>query len=211
MPTWNELFEQEEFRWKNPHEQVVALVPQLKARGARRLLDLGCGAGRHLVYLAREGFEVFGLDSAETGLQHSREWLAREGLTAELRKGDVAQIPYPDQSFAAVISLYVIYHKTLAEMQQVIAEIYRVLKPGGFALISLMSRRGYRYGPGQEIEPHTFITDRGDDSGIPHHYSDLAEIEMLFARFAIRRVELEEEPVEGKQMHSHWQVLVEKE
>ena len=45
---------------------------------------------------------------------------------------------------------------------------------------------------------------------ILHHYSDLAEIEKLFARFAIRRVELEEQIEEGNR-HSHWQVLVEKE
>ncbi len=210
MPEWNELFKQEEFRWKNPHGQVVALAPRLKEQGLRRVLDLGCGAGRHLVYLAREGFEVYGLDIAENGLSHAREWLTREGLAAELRRGDIAEIPYPEQFFDAVISLYVIYHKTLAEMRQVIGEIHRVLRPGGLALVSLMSRRGHRYGHGQEIEPGTFITDRGDDSGIPHHYSDLAEIEQLFARFAIRRIELEEEPVEGKQKHSHWQVLVEK-
>ncbi len=211
MPDWNELFKQEEFRWKDPHAQVVALVPPLKARGARRVLDLGCGAGRHVIFLAHEGFQVCGLDLAETGLAHAQAWLLREGLTAELRRGDIARIPYPDGFFDAVISLYVIYHQRLTGIKQVVAEIDRVLKPGGLALVSLMSRRGYRYGRGEEIEPHTFITDVGDDSGIPHHYSSLAEIETLFAGWAIRQVILEEEPVEGKQVHSHWQVLVEKE
>ena len=210
MPTWNELFAQEEFRWKNPHAQVVALVPLLRERGARRVLDLGCGAGRHTVYLAREGFEVCGFDIAENGLAHTREWLARERLTAELRQGDIEQIPYPAEFFDAVISIYVIYHKKYAEMQQVIAEIHRVLKRGGLAVVSLQSTRGWRYQQGKAIEPGTFILDVGGDAGIPHHYSNLAEIEKLFARFAIHQVEQEEHYEEGKR-HSHWQVVVEKE
>jgi SAM-dependent methyltransferase len=210
MPTWNELFTQEEFRWKDPHEQVIALVPSLRARGTRRVLDLGCGAGRHVVYLAHKGFEVCGFDTAENGLAHTHEWLTRENLSAELKQGDIAQIPYPDEFFDAVISIYVIYHKTYAGMQGVVAEIQRVLKRGGVALVSLQSKRGYRYRFGEEIEPDTFITSIGADAGMPHHYSDFAEIEGLFDRFIIRRVELEEHIEEGNR-HSHWQVVVEKE
>ena len=210
IPSWNELFTQEEFRWKDPHAQVVALAPLLRERGARRVLDLGCGAGRHVVYLARAGFDVRGFDLAENGLAHTREWLARENLSAELKQGDIAQIPYPDEFFDAVISVYVIYHKTYAEMQGVVAEIHRVLKRGGSTLVSLQSKRGWRYRHGKEIEPDTFVTDIGTDAGIPHHYSDLAEIGKLFERFAIRRVEQEEHLEEGNR-HSHCQVVVEKE
>lgn len=210
MPTWNELFKQEEFRWKNLNEHVVAFVPLLKACGAQRVLDLGCGAGRHTVYLAGEGFQVYGFDIADNGLQSTREWLARENLSAELKRGDIEQIPYPDSFFDAVISIYVIYHKTFAGLQNVVAEIYRVLKPGGLALISLQSKRGYRYCFGEEIEPDTFVTNIGADAGEVHHYSDLADIEKLFARFVIRKVELEEHSEEGNR-HSHWQVIIEKE
>lgn len=209
MPTWNELFTQEEFRWKDLNEYVIALVPILKQRGARRVLDLGCGAGRHTVFLAREGFQVFGIDIAENGLMHTRDWLARENLTAELKRGDIEQISYPDEFFDAVISIYVIYHKTIAGMQRVVGEIYRVLKPGGLALISLQTKRGYRYRFGEEIEPDTFLTNIGADAGEVHHYSDLADIEKLFGQFVIRKIELEEEIEDGNR-HSHWQVLINK-
>lgn len=210
MPTWNDLFKQEEFRWQEPHEQVVALLPVLRERGARRVLDLGCGAGRHTVYLARAGFDVRAFDIAENGLTHTREWLTRENLSAELHQGDISQIPYPAEFFDAVISIYVIYHKTYAEMQGVVAEIHRVLKRGGLAVISLQSVRGWRYGQGRMVEPHTFILDVGADAGVPHHYSDLVEIADLFKQFVIRKVELEERNEQGKR-HSHWQVWLEKE
>jgi SAM-dependent methyltransferase len=210
MSTWNELFKQEEFRWQKPHDHVVDFVPLLKRRGVRRVLDLGCGAGRHTVYLAREGFEVCGVDIADIGLEHTRAWLARENLSAELKHGDIEQIPYPDAYFDAVLSIYVIYHKTLAGMRRCVAEANRVLGPGGLVLISLQSKRGYRYREGVEIEPCTFVSESGPDAGELHHYSDLAEIESLFDRFVIRRIDLEERDEPG-QRHSHWQVLAEKE
>jgi ubiquinone/menaquinone biosynthesis C-methylase UbiE len=100
--------------------------------------------------------------------------------------------------------------RKFAEMQSVVAEIQRVLKRGGIALVSLQSKRGYRYRCGEEIECDTFITNVGADAGVPHHYSDFAEIEKLFDRFVIRRVELEEHIEEGNR-HSHWQVVAEKE
>jgi SAM-dependent methyltransferase len=210
MPTWDELFTKEEFRWKNPHEQVVAFVSILRQRGARRVLDLGCGAGRHTVYLALQRFEVSAIDIAENGLALTREWLARENLSADLKQSDISHIPHLADFFDAVICIYVIYHKTYAGMQQAVAEIHRVLKPGGLALISLQSRRGWRYRQGREIEPNTFILTDGADAGVPHHYSDLAEIADLFEHFAIRKIELEER-LEGTKRHSHWKVLVEKE
>jgi tellurite methyltransferase len=210
MPTWDELFEDERYRWKHINEHVVAFAALLKNHGARRVLDLGCGAGRHTVFLARQGFEVCGLDIAETGLKNTRDWLTRENLSAELKQGEIEQIPCPDESFDAVVSIYVIYHKTLAGMKRTIAEIRRVLCPGGLALISLQSKRGYRYGDGKEIEPDSFIPTVGADAGEVHHYSDLAEIQRLFVEFLVRKAELEEYIEEGSR-HSHWQVLVEKE
>jgi SAM-dependent methyltransferase len=210
MAKWNELFTQEDFLWKDPHEQVVALVPLLRRRGARRILDLGCGAGRHTVYLARGGFEVIATDIAENGLAHAREWLARENLQAELKHSDMIHIPYSAGSFDALISIYVIYHKTYSGMKRAVAEVHRILKAGGLALISLQSTRGWRYRQGKEIEPNTFILEKGADAGVPHHYSDLAEIADLFKRFIVRKVELEER-LEENNRHSHWQVLVEKE
>ena len=210
MRGWNELFEDEQFRWKHLNEHVVAFAALLKDQDSRRILDLGCGAGRHTVFLAREGFETCGFDIAETGLAQTREWLEREGLSADLKRGDIERIPWPDNSFDAVMSIYVIYHKPLAGMERAVAEIFRVLRPGGLALISLQSRRGYRYGAGKEIEPNSFIPGVGADGEIVHHYSDLSEIQRLFARFLVRKVELEEY-MEAENRHSHWQVLLEKE
>lgn len=213
MPSWDEIFKRGEFHRQEPHPLVVEFAQLLKERGARTVLDLGCGTGRHLAYLAQEGFNVYGADISETALEHARQWLNREGFTVELKQSDMTAIAYPDGFFDAVISIFVIYHSTVENMGKAIAEIYRVLKAGGLALLTFLSKRSYRYGNGKEIEPGTFIPDIGPDAGIPHHYSDREELEDLLKRFTILKIELVErtEKIDNQERrHSHWEVVVEK-
>ncbi len=211
MPSWNELFEQGEFRWENPHESAVALVPILAERHARRVLDLACGAGRHLVYLSRAGFQVYGADIAANGLESARQWLARERLGANVAQSNMSTIPFVDESFDAVICICAIQHQMLPNLLKTVREVRRVLRYRGLFLATFPSRRDRRYGQGREVEPNTFLSVFRPDVGIPHHYSNLAEIEELLDGFAIMRIELEEHDVEPGNRFSHWQVLAEKE
>jgi len=212
MPTWDELLQREEFRQREPTWAVIRFAKLLKERGLRRVLDLGCGAGRHLVFLAKEGFEVFGLDSSPVALELSRERLAEEGLTArvELVQADMTRIPYPDGFFDGVIAIAAIYHGTLDQIRQAVREIHRVLKPGGWALIEFKSKRSYRYGKGQKIEPDTFIAETGEDAGVPHHYSDREEVEQLVGEFILHEINHMEQIFEGKYHSGRWEVWLEK-
>lgn len=213
VPEWDELFKKKENRWEEPHEVVIRFAAELKTRGARRVLDLGCGAGRHVVYLAREGFEVCGTDVSPRGLQFTRAWLDREGLNADLQLSDMTVIPYPDNYFDAMISTYVIHHNTLANIRRCIAEVHRTLAVGGRGLLTVQARYGSRFGKGKEVEPYTFVDDRGAEAGVPHHFFGEQELRDLFAAFAtVELTPLEWDEVQGKRTyrHSHYIVAVRK-
>ena len=213
MPEWDDLFKEEQYRWEEPHELVVSFATELKERGARRVLDLGCGAGRHVVYLACAGFHVCGTDVSPRGLDYTRAWLDREGLQADLQLSDMTVIPYPDSYFDAIVSTYVIHHNTMDNIRCCVAEMYRTLAPGGRALLTVQSKRGYSYGRGQRLEPDTFLRDEGADAGVPHHYFDEQNLRDLFAQFAIvELVPLEWHEIRGirRYRHSHWALVVEK-
>jgi SAM-dependent methyltransferase len=207
MPEWNELFTKEENRWVEPHERVVEVVEYLPA-GAR-ILDLGCGAGRHLAYLAKQGFNVVGTDIARRGLSYSRQKLEALDAPVCLTCSDMTAIPHADEVFDAVISIHVIFHNPMAGLRRSIAEIYRVLKPGGMALITFQSTRSYRYGKGELLEPNTYLPDLGEDRGIPHHYSDLEELGRELRAFHVQKVLHDAhpsgEPSGG--MSCHWEVI----
>ncbi len=199
-------------RWEDPDWHVVGVIPILHGNDTTRILDLGCGAGRHVVWLAREGFEVTGQDSSDTALHLSRKAMARHAVSAELVEADMEQIPFPDASFDAVISVLAIYHNKLDGLRRSIAEVARALRPGGYFLVWLLSRKEWESEknlPGaEEIEPFTLIKG-GDvpDAGISHHFSDETEVrDDLLADFEIMALEESMEP--GRPVH--WIALAKK-
>jgi hypothetical protein len=76
---WDTIFQQEGRFFNEPHQALPGFVEQLNQAGAQCVLDLGCGSGRHVVYLAQQGFEVYGLDNSPNGLELTQRWLSEAG------------------------------------------------------------------------------------------------------------------------------------
>jgi SAM-dependent methyltransferase len=138
---WDELFGRGP-RWSSyPPEDLVGLVtrafPDTERRAGLRALEVGCGPGPNLWFLAREGFAVAGIDGSAIAIDRARERLRSEGLAAsqqeaDLRVGDFARLPWDDCSFDVVIDIQAISHNAGSVIRSVMAEIRRVLKPGGW-------------------------------------------------------------------------------
>jgi tellurite methyltransferase len=111
-----------------------------------RVLDAGCGYGRNLVHLLREGCEVFALDEDAEGVEHVRKLAASLGarLPAEnFQIGLIEQMPFPD-GFADVVICNSVLHFARDDdhFSKMLGELWRVLKPGGMLFCRLGSRIG---------------------------------------------------------------------
>jgi ubiquinone/menaquinone biosynthesis C-methylase UbiE len=157
-----------------------------------RVLDLGFGAGRNLIYTANQGFEVHGVDMSETGLKVTKERLRKQDLKAHILKVDMNLLPYINSCFDIVICLFAIYHQKLKEIQTTISEIRRVLRKGGALLLNFQSKRSHRYGKGVKVEKDTFIQQNGPEKGVIHHFTDKEEIAELLRDFQNVDIELHE-------------------
>jgi ubiquinone/menaquinone biosynthesis C-methylase UbiE len=105
-----------------------------------RALDVGCGTGFNVMRLRGRGYTVVGLEPA----QGMRERAQRLNPGAEIVDGDIEKMPFPDASFDLVISIEVIRY--LKDPSKGLAEIARVLRPGGTAIITaapMLSLNGY--------------------------------------------------------------------
>ncbi len=114
-----------------------------------RVLDAGCGFGRNLVYLLREGYEVFALDADPEGVAHVRALAAelQPGLAPEnFVTGAIETMPFAD-GFADVVICNSVLHFARDEQHflAMIAELWRVLRPGGLLFCRLGSRIGMRF------------------------------------------------------------------
>jgi SAM-dependent methyltransferase len=194
--------------WTDAHPAVAALLPELKARGARRVLDLGCGVGRHALLLADAGFEVEALDGSETGLAMLRDSAAARRLTIGLKHGNADVLPYPDASFDFVLSWNVIYHGTMGDAGARIAEVWRVLKPGGLYQGTMLPTRHVDYGIGRLVAPGTYVTDGpNEERNHPHFYCDAATLVALFSGFDLLRLTQE---VQNRPGSWHWHLVAER-
>ena len=107
------------------------------------LLDAGCGVGRNLVYFLREGYSVFGVDTdpaAIKRMKHLAQTLAPNVPTDHFQVTDLAALPFSDTHFDAVVCSAVLHFANdEAHFDQMLAEMWRVLKPGGLFFARLAS------------------------------------------------------------------------
>jgi len=104
-------------------------VRRLNIPVGSKALDVACGTGNLAIPLARSGCVVTGLDIAPNLLEQARERARSENLDITFIEGDAEQLPFPDASFDAVVSMFGAMFAPRPEL--VAAEFARVLKPGG--------------------------------------------------------------------------------
>lgn len=210
VEAWDKRWATEEGRadWLEPHPAVTAILPELEARGARHVLDLGCGVGRHALLFAEHGFAVDAVDGSPNGLGVLRDSAAARGFSLRLHEGLADALPFPDKSFDYALSWNVIHHGTLGDLGRRLGEIWRVLKPKGLLQATVLSTRDANYGVGRAIAPDTFIRDRTEEKGHPHCYCDAATLLGLLQGFEL--LTLSQQLQERRAGSHHWHIIAER-
>lgn len=101
-----------------------------EGRGPLRILDAGCGTGINLTRLAGLG-TAFGCDIAPEALA-----FCRDRKLGRLTRADLNQLPYGDERFDLVTLFDVLYHQAVSDDVEVLREVRRILRPGGFLLLT---------------------------------------------------------------------------
>ena len=109
------------YKDRRVEENVALFVKWLLEARVRRVLDFGTGTGRHAVYLARMGFEVYGFDWSDAAITIAKQELSKEKLSASLTVWDMndAPLPYDDDFFDAVIAVKVLHHTYLEKITRI--------------------------------------------------------------------------------------------
>jgi SAM-dependent methyltransferase len=195
---WNEIYAKRGNVFVETLDEVRKFSLELKGAGLHRILDLGCGNGRHTVFLEKKGFDVWGLDNAPEGIRLAHEWLDQEHLVASLVLADVhAPFPFKDDSFDGLISTRVIHHATQAKVLGAVDEIIRVVRKGGMILITVpgdVNRKSHHAWFGRHtlikwIEPQTYVPLGTHEKGIPHYVFTPEELKGFFRGFAEVKIE----------------------
>ena len=102
------------------------------------VLDLGCAGGFMAEALATRGATVTGIDPAAQAINAARAHAAEAGLEIQYDVGVGEELPYDDAAFDVVVCVDVLEH--VEDLTKVLAEVARVLKPGGLFLFDTINR-----------------------------------------------------------------------
>ncbi len=171
-------------------EEVVRIFGE---DGCERILDIGCGSGRHAIHFHKAGFSVLGVDISLSGLKLAHDWAQEEAADIPLVMMDMrARFPFAASEFDGAFSTQVIHHAKLEEIRRTIEEIQRILRPNGLAFITVTARKdeGGRF---EEIEPGTFVPQTGSEAGLPHHVFTEEDLRYEFRTFEVLEITLRAE------------------
>ncbi|WP_232497795.1 class I SAM-dependent methyltransferase [Agromyces humatus] len=123
---WSEVADAWAATWGGAADAArTALIDAVVLRPGERVLDIGCGSGEFLRLLTDVGATVAGIDPAAGMLDAAR----RTAASADIRRGDFAQIPWPAGTFDAVVAVNSLQFAD--DMTHALREAVRVLRPGG--------------------------------------------------------------------------------
>jgi ubiquinone/menaquinone biosynthesis C-methylase UbiE len=200
MQQWNKIFKKKGKVFTGVQEDIPKILALFKKHNVKRILDLGCGSGRHVIYFAKKGFDVYGIDVAKEGIKITKSWLKKERLQANLKIGSIyKKLPYQNNLFDAVISTSVIHHARIKNIRKAIREIERVLKPNGLIFITVRKRKFRKFYPkltiiekyGKQktrfkvIGPRTYVPMEGGEKGLIHYLFNKKLLKKEFKNFKI--------------------------
>jgi SAM-dependent methyltransferase len=162
------------------------LVPFAELAG-KDVLEIGCGTGVHARLLAQAGATVTAVDLTPTAVELTRRRLELHGLVADVREADAQGLPFADASFDFVWSWGVVHHSE--DTGRVVAEIARVLRPGGRLALMVYHRRSITYWVQYQLVRGVLAGKllRMSPSEIANHYSD-GVIARHYTRAELRRL-----------------------
>jgi SAM-dependent methyltransferase len=201
MPGWGEIFADPVMQGREPNPELMALLPVMRQAGCRRVLDAGCGVGRHLLPLLQTGFQVWGADCDAQVLRLLQDRLIKaEVPEAEpyLTQADLSRLPFAAGVFDLVVSIHVINHGDTATFRTYCRELARVLKPGGHLFIYTSPREAgemVRLPQTRELEPGTLVDIATPDGAMVHHFPTPEELREQFPQFAVHRWETIRAPI----------------
>ena len=176
--------DEEFYSWNRPLHDARPfgkLFPYDEYGAGAKVLEIGCGMGTMAMTWARAGAQLTAVDLSDTAVEQTRARFALHGLDGDIRSADAGSLEFADGHFDYVYSWGVLHHSP--DIERSIAELLRVLKPGGgFGLMvynrhSLLHAYMTRYIEGFLHRENKFLSHRelasryGDDrrgEGNPH-------------------------------------------
>jgi SAM-dependent methyltransferase len=218
----------EDFYWENniynkglnlnkyPFDNVVSFVFRNRNNiTPNNVLDIGCGAGNNSWFLAKEGFNVYGIDGSISAINYCRDRFISENLKGDFTVGNFKNLPFKDSFFDLAIDRASLTCCNLKDCRIIVKEINRTLKTKGKFFFNCYGVEHSSMLSGKQNKDGTWSgMKRGAIAGVENiYFFKKEEIYNLFKDgWNILSIVHKEHTnlIQGNSTHSEWEVIVEK-
>ncbi|TKX28065.1 class I SAM-dependent methyltransferase [Campylobacter estrildidarum] len=211
---WHEMHSQKRHQPRYPSADLVSFVLK-NFKKNDQILDLGCGGGRHVKFLAENDFLAYGVDYSANGIKATQEILDFHKLKAELKVASVDDIPYENEKFDGVLCYGVLLYNSKEVIEKAVKEIYRVLKKDAIAYVVVRSIKDYRYLNNEKISKYEVLIKENNDSrsafeenGMKMYFFDKDEVKRVFSDFKQIEINHMEMSLENGAICNHSYLIV---
>jgi SAM-dependent methyltransferase len=191
---WNASYQRRENFVFAPAEQLVRFISRhvrkrvglhefadiLKLNRPTRLLDLGCGIGRHIIFAHEMGLEPYGIDLSPVAVHIARDWAQQKGIPHPenaIREGSITALPFENKFFDVIVSHGVLDSVPFPIAQAAAKECARVLNPVGLFYCDLISPNDSHHG--REFAGEETVSTQHEQDTI-QSYFNFTKIQQLF-------------------------------
>ena len=152
---------------------------------------LECGAGVWdsseeplFVRFYKHGYRVHGIEISPERVEAAQAFCQAQQIEADLRQGDMRELPFDDKSMSFIFSYNTIFHMSKLEVGIAIKEIQRILKPEGLCFVNFLSVESDTYGVGEEIRSGEFLEHEAGEDRLHCYFKD-GEADRYFDGFEL--------------------------
>lgn len=214
---WENIFSTR--KWgEYPPEDLIRFIArhfyQSPNRPAIKILEMGCGTGANLWFIAKEQFAVYGIDCSNTAISLARQKLDNEipSWTGQLRVGDFVELPFEDNYFDAVIDMEAVYCNSFEKSKRIYDEAARVLKANGLLYIKTFACGSHGDKTGESAGDNAWISSEGPLAGKGFsRFTAQSDITDLLSAFKIEELELQTRTINNlKNEIKEWNITARK-
>ncbi len=179
--------------WTKPSDEFLPVALRWKEMGKKTVLDLGCGIGRHALFLAGLGFDVTAADISREGIAQLEKEAKRKKLDGKIKTVvcDMLEMPFADNSFDCAVGFHSIFHTDYKGLKKVVAKITYILKKQGRLYLTLNSKSNpaFKAPDNIPVDDYTIIRNFGVEKGIPHTFLDHDDVVRLLKDYKLIKLQ----------------------
>jgi cyclopropane fatty-acyl-phospholipid synthase-like methyltransferase len=179
--------------------RVRGLLAFLKVKSVKTILQAGCGDREVTSLLINAGFDVTVVDEDGESLAGLEAALDADGLSAELIKASVCELPAPGRCFDFALAWNTLYYSNYEGLAHSLAALFNQLRDDGFFYLTLISTKHADFGRGEKVEQDTFNLE-----GSLRHFSAGGDMVALLRHVEV--IDLRDEE-QGEPGSFHWHIL----